>query len=522
MRLSKLALTLCAVSFLGFNQKTDSQTGRLKIEILDARSGAPAAARAYLVDESGASFYPADAIRYDKNAEHHFIVSGSAQLTLPGGRYTLRIERGPEFLPWTSPVAVAAGQGQNVIARLQRWIDMNRLGWFSADLHNHRKPDEMPALLAAEDLNLAPTLADWIWEDRPRSTPPQTSNPIRQVDPFHSYSVLDKEVERLERGPGAVDLLGLRAPILFDGYRFYPPDDVYCTQAHAQGGYVDAEKITWRDTAALVALGHVDFAGIVHNHFNRNGVELETDRWGMIPKWRTEFNTPQGMPFWSMEVYYHFLNCGFRLPVSAGSASGVKASPLGYNRVYVSLQEPFSYASWFASLKAGRSFGTNGPMLFFTVDGRQPGSTLKLDRKGRKVRVRAESLSAGRLQQLDIVQDGKVIRTAAVESKKHTLEFDLPVQKSGWISARCFEVPDQTVRFAHSSPIYLDLGDPAPAPEEDVRFFLDWMDREIEFYKQESGFREPAHRAAMLSLFQRARAVFAGLRSEKRLNRKER
>ena len=41
------------------------------------------------------------------------------------------------------------------------------------------------------------------------------------------------------------------------------------------------------------------------------------------------------MPLWSMEVYYHLLNCGFRLPVSAGSASGVKASPLGYNRVYV-------------------------------------------------------------------------------------------------------------------------------------------------------------------------------------------
>jgi len=32
---------------------------------------------------------------------------------------------------------------------------------------------------------------------------------------------------------------------------------------------VDAEKIMWRDVAALVALGHVDFAGIVHNHFSR-------------------------------------------------------------------------------------------------------------------------------------------------------------------------------------------------------------------------------------------------------------
>ena len=38
--------------------------------------------------------------------------------------------------------------------------------------------------------------------------------------------------------------------------------------AHEQGGYVDAEKIVWRDVCALVALDQIDFAGIVHNHFN--------------------------------------------------------------------------------------------------------------------------------------------------------------------------------------------------------------------------------------------------------------
>jgi hypothetical protein len=108
----------------------------------------------------------------------------------------------------------------------------------------------------------------------------------------------------------------------FEGYRLYPPSDRFCEAAHAQGGYVDAEKIVWRDVAALVALGHIDFAGIVHNHFNRHDVEFETDSWGMIPKDRPELNTVSGMPLWSMEVYYRFLNCGFRLPVSAGSASG--------------------------------------------------------------------------------------------------------------------------------------------------------------------------------------------------------
>ena len=48
----------------------------------------------------------------------------------------------------------------------------------------------------------------------------------------------------------------------------------------------------------------------------------------MILKERPEFNTVAGMPLWAMDVYYRFLNCGFRLPVSGGSASGVMASPV--------------------------------------------------------------------------------------------------------------------------------------------------------------------------------------------------
>ena len=75
-------------------------------------------------------------------------------------------------------------------------------------------------------------------------------------------------------------LLGLRSPIRFEGYRLYPPNSAFCECARLQGAYIDAEKIVWRDGAALAALGLVDFVGIVHDHFNRHDVELETNRWG--------------------------------------------------------------------------------------------------------------------------------------------------------------------------------------------------------------------------------------------------
>ncbi|MGH8247262.1 MAG: CehA/McbA family metallohydrolase, partial [Gammaproteobacteria bacterium] len=453
MTICRALLLLIALASFWAQESTN-----VRVTVRERKTGLPVPARVYLTDGKGAFLAPPGAITYEKYLERHFVSRGSFELRLTPGIYRLIAERGPEYRPSSSEIDLKPDERRDETLSLERWIDMNALGWYSGDLHNHRKPDEMPDLLLAEALNLAPTLTDWIWEERSISRPPSASKAIREVDPKHVFSVLDKEVERLESGPGAVALVGLRSVIPFDGYRLHPPNDAYTRLARAQGGYVDAEKILWRDVAALVALEQIDFAGIVHNHFNRHTVELETERWGMIPKHRPEFNTIAGMPLWSMDVYYRFLNCGFRLAVSAGSASGVKAAPLGYNRVYVKMTEPFGYAAWLQALKAGRSFATNGPMLFFTVNGQEPGAQLAKSRPdSAKLRIRAEALSAGPLERLEIIHNGRVLRkiTAGPDSGRLLADFELSASEGGWLAARCFEQPGTTVKFAHTSPVYL-------------------------------------------------------------------
>lgn len=497
-------LTLLLMLSLGI-RASDRSTFRLRVE-------SSTAARYYLTDNAGKLWVPAGVSVYERRAEKHFTAKAGFEIDLPGGAYTLIAERGPEHRPFRTSFQARAGELRTVRAEPVRWIDMNRRGWYSGDLHNHRAVDQMPLLLRAEHLNLAPTLADWVWEDRQQSPlAPHSGDAVRQVDARHVYSVLDKEVERLKGGPGAVDLLGLNRRIPFQGYLLYPPNDTFARQAHEQGGWVDAEKIVWRDVAALVALGHVDFAGIVHNHFNRQDVELETDSWGMIPKELPEYRTPAGMPLWSMEVYYRFLNCGFRLPVSAGSASGVKAAPLGYNRVYVKTRGPFSYQEWFRNLKEGRSFATNGPMLFLRVNGQEPGAVLDLPAKrGGSVKVSAEAVSRSPMDRLEIVANGKVVNTVRGTGRL-VAKLDLPVEGTGWIAARAFEKLDHTIRFAHTSPVYLRMEGDAGIVKEDARFFLRWIDREIEFYGKAPGFREAAHRERMLALFRAAREVYQRL-----------
>jgi hypothetical protein len=480
---------------------------------LHVRSADPA--RYYLDDAREKSWTPEGALVYVQRGERHFVVRNGFDIDLPSGSYTLVAERGPEYRPFRTTIDGRAGKDVTLRVTLSRWTDMNRQGWYSGDLHNHRRSEDMPLLLLAEDLNLAPTLSDWIWDDRQRSEPPQGGEAIRQVDATHVFSVLDKEVERLKAGPGAVDLLGLRSRIPFDGYLLHPTNDVFARQAHAQGAWVDAEKIVWRDSAALAALGHIDFAGIVYNHFNRQDVETETDSWGMIPKSRAELKTPAGMPLWAMEVYYRFLNCGFRLPVSAGSASGVKAAPLGYNRVYVKLDGPFAYERWFRALKAGRSFATNGPMLFLTVDGAEPGGVLRLAKSGRRrVRIRAEASSQTPMDRLEVIFRGRTLKTVR-GAEKLTADFIVNVDETGWFAARAFERPDHTVRFAHTSPVYAEVAGQSGVVRDDARFFVEWMDREIAFYKSLPGFREPAHREAMLALFTSARQVYSSLANER-------
>lgn len=495
-------------------QQSGSEAASLHVEVRDTRNRQQVAARCYLTDESDKPLNPAGLFTYDKRLEHHFIIQGTFDIALPPGRYLLRVERGPEYQPWESRLTLQAGKTHSETVRLIRWIDMNRLGWYSGDLHNHRPPEQIASLLLAEDLNLAPVLADWVWEDRQRSNAPATTDPFRKVDPTHVYSLLDKEVERLKEGPGAVDLLGLKSVVPFEGYRLYPPNDRFCEAAHAQGGYVDAEKIVWRDIAALVALGHIDFAGIVHNHFNRHDVELETDSWGMIPKDRPEFNTVAGMPLWSMEVYYRFLNCGFRLPVSAGSASGVKAAPLGYNRVYVKTPKAFSFDTWFEALKQGRSFATNGPMLFLKVNGAEVGATLSLgERRSVSVDIEVEAATMHPLDRVEVLFKGRIVHTSRApdSSGKWHARFTSEAGESGWFVARCFERAGSTIRFAHTSPIYLKFDGDTGIVAQDAQFLLKWIEREIAFYQAEPGFKEPSHREEMIALFQKAKAVYERL-----------
>jgi len=150
-------------------------------------------------------------------------------------------------------------------------------------------------------------------------------------------------------------------------------------------------------------------------------------------------------------------------------------------------------------------------MLFLRVNEEEVGSTIKID-PGKPIRLKlhAEAASAGTLDRLEVVAKGRVVKAVSLADSEGRLVADLEMtpSESGWLAARCFERPDATIRFAHTSPIYIQFGDRPSIVAEDARYFIAWIDREVEFYQKESRFRKPQDRAAMLSLFEEARQVY--------------
>ena len=117
--------------------------------------------------------------------------------------------------------------------------------------------------------------------------------------------------------------------------------------------HIDVEKPFWWDVPLWVATGKVDSIGLANNHLHRDGM-LDNEAWGK-PRPTGRFSDPLGNGRWSQDIYYQLLNCGLRIPPSAGSASGVLPNPVGYNRVYVHCGDELTWDKWWENLRRGGS-----------------------------------------------------------------------------------------------------------------------------------------------------------------------
>jgi hypothetical protein len=491
-----VALLLVAAS--GDDSLSAQETGRVQLAV--TASGAPAPARIHLRDGAGkmpkVTGWPA--------WNDHIVCAADATFVVPVGRYEFDIEKGPEFSAASGELTVTAA-GPNVLkAELSRISDLKTEGWWSGELHVHRPVDDIPLLMQAEDLHVAPVISWWnkknFWADR---KPPE--NLLQKMDGPRYYHVMGGEDER---GGGALLFFGLKQPLAIQqAEREWPSPMKFLGEAHGQADvHVDVEKPFWWDAPIWIASGQIDTIGIANNHMCRDTI-YKDEAWGK-PRDVNRLPAPRGNGYWSQEIYYHVLNAGMRMPPSAGSASGVLPNPVGYNRVYVHLDGDLNYNRWFEGLRAGRSFVTNGPLLRLQANGHYPGHAFNSQKR---VDIELTGRLGGRdqIDTIEIIRDGLVVRRVpAAEFAKTgslgTLSFD----RSGWFLVRAIGDHPRTFRFASTAPWYVEVGEtPRRISRSSALFFVDWMDDRTRNLKLD----DPAKREEVLATHRSARDFWASL-----------
>jgi TolB protein len=220
-------------------------------------------------------------------------------------------------------------------------------------------------------------------------------------------------------------------------------------------------------------------------------------------------------------VWYQLLNCGFHLPTAAGTdAMANYASlrgPVGLNRVYAEVPKgPLKIAPWLSSIKQGRTFATNGPLLGFSLGGKKLGDELRLPAGENKVRFSAWLRSFVPIDHLEVVCDGKVVRDLKLDAARESADIEetISIHESGWCLLRAWsdkaEHPILDIYpYATTSPIYVSVAGSKIQSKEDAAYFVVWIDRLSAAAKSNQDWNNDTEKTSVMTMLDSARKIYA-------------
>ena len=479
--------------------------GTVSGTIVDAQTGNTLAAKVSVQGNGGLFHAPEDAIATVGTTNPYFYADGTFSVDLPRGQADVRVERGTEYAPLHVTAKVPLNGTVNLSLPLQRWIRLDEQGWYPGNTHIHyrefeTRPEErlrfdsevedltvtVISVLQAQEFAYAtnrfpvgrmehPTRSDWVLD-----VGEETRHNAIYGDSSSGYGHvmlvrLQEQVDPLSRGV-----------LVDDSDPDYPPLIDACDTAQAQGGVVIWCHNGWGMEAPIAAsLQRIDAL----NLFDPYWLDTEYDLW------------------------YHLLNCGFRLPASTGSDWYICSA----NRVYTQMENSFSYDGWLETLAAGRSFITNGPHLELTAEGYPPGHVLDLHtRQPKQIGVEVRWQAHRPVECVEIIMNGSVVagEQTASGSKEGKISATLAAPCDGWIAARCAGQSRDSyghAQWAHTSPIYLQTGSRDSATRKSAQFFVGRIEQSLRWITEQGRFEEASHRQRMQQLFREGRESFLRL-----------
>ncbi len=481
--------------------------GTAELITLDKSTGEPVPVRVLIITEKGDYCYPSGAVTLQIGKEIWFISEGRSILEIPSGTAEIRIERGKEYIRLKEKIVIPDEGEFQLKFTIERWINMKERGYLSGENHIHLPAEETAAMCAGEDLNFGTSLQ---WWNRPRFGVPESEGNIAEIE-FGGrtipVSLYDAEVEEAW---GALYIINLPHPFPFLNNPEMP--NLLAAEYGHEYKSLNCYQAGWsREVLIDALLGLVDVVNICNNNFHMHRYQPRSHYSNLlnIEDFPLYDNTPEDMKRMNTETYYRLLNCGLKISAGAGSATGAKETPVGYNRTYVRSSQEDGLNGFISSWKEGKNFVTNGPMLFLrTAQGLRPGDVFNLS-ESKNIVLRIEAFSDSPLNEIEIVVNGNIMKKIrpGENTFHYTDSLTIEVNKSSWIAACCtdydmllsdeelatyksprvnlYQDPSR-LRFAHTSPIYIHLDGKNVAVRESILEGLKIVDAFKEFARKKT------------------------------------
>ncbi|WP_084958490.1 CehA/McbA family metallohydrolase [Thermoactinospora rubra] len=474
---------------------------------LTLRAGFPC--RWSVSSEDGQGWWPGGVPRkLDAHRRPYFHGDGLT-LDVPAETVVVQVTRGMEYATDEVRLDLAPGEHRLVELRPERLYDAESHGWYGGDLHVHLnwmgEEPAGPALAAAaqegEDLHVLNLVAGNVAGERVYDREAMEHWAGRDLPWSDERHIARFGVEYRNDLLGHCTAFGLGGPPSrwhsgFTGADHPPNSRIlrelggvrsYGHPFHTPGDELGSGRnCAAREVVADAALGLVDALDVL----NHSSIEA------------------------TAAVYRRLIGAGNRLAVSAGTDAvlsicrrGTASSPPGWARVYAWVDGPLTAESYGEAIQLGRTFATTGPWLELKVNGHGPGETLRLA-AGERVRVQVRSVGP-EVERLEVRTAGGV----AAQGPPGRLEVELRPDEPTYVVAVATGGPHPRSMhpegvYAHTSPVYLEVGGGPIARPEDVRWCLDWLDRLEGLVRELGRFDADGQLEAHLELYEQARAVY--------------
>jgi hypothetical protein len=166
--------------------------------------------------------------------------------------------------------------------------------------------------------------------------------------------------------------------------------------------------------------------------------------------------------------------------------------------------------SWLAGLREGRSFITNGPLLELETERAEIGDTLTVDSPNH-VTVVGRGMGRVDFGGLELIYNGKVVHRVKTEAEDGyyyaDMRHSLYVENPGWFALRILQGSAVSELggplFAHTSPIYVQVGGRTIFDVKTARGIIEEMQASMDAIREQAVFANDSEREQVLDVYRR-------------------